>query len=71
MSTPAEIMNSPQKWEVQAEFKEYMSAVNPKMPIIDVASFPSELHASGKTRLIPFDLSEQLKTAYPASTPNH
>ena len=70
MSTPAEIINSPQKWEVQAEFKEYMSAVNPKMPIIDVASFPSELHASGKTRLIPFDLSKQLKTAYPASTPN-
>ncbi len=59
-----------QKWELEAEFKEYMSAVNPTMPKIDVAFFPSDLHHSGETRLIPFDLSASLQTEYPASTPN-
>ncbi|MES1998220.1 MAG: hypothetical protein V4446_02795 [Pseudomonadota bacterium] len=59
-----------QSWEADAQFKEYMSAVNPAMPRIDVAAFPAALHAEGATRLIPFDLSATLRTAYPATTPN-
>lgn len=61
---------SQQQWEQLAEVKEYMSAVNPVMPKIDVVDFPSALHESGETRIIPFDSSEDLKTDYPATTPN-
>ena len=59
-----------QQWETQAEVKEYMSAVNPPMPKIDVIDYPSTLHAEGPTRIIPFDLSKQLETQYPATSPN-
>jgi gentisate 1,2-dioxygenase len=59
-----------QQWEQQADFKEYMSAVNPPMPKIEVVDFPHTLHAEGASRVIPFDLSEHLETAYPATTPN-
>ncbi len=59
-----------QQWETQAEVKEYMSAVNPPMPKIDVIDYPSALHAEGPTRIIPFDLSQQLETKYPATSPN-
>lgn len=59
-----------QKWQRQAEVKEYMSAVNPPMPKIDVIAYESALHKDGDTRIIPFDLSKQLETAYPATSPN-
>jgi len=59
-----------QQWEQQADFKEYMSAVNPSMPKIDVIDYPNSLHEQGETRVIPFDLSEQLQTDYPATSPN-
>ena len=59
-----------QQWEQQAEVKEYMSAVNPPMPKIDVIDYPSALHQGGETRIIPFDLSQQLETSYPATSPN-
>lgn len=59
-----------QQWERQAEVKEYMSAVNPPMPKITVTDYPSRLHQSGATAVIPFDLSAELKTAYPATSPN-
>ncbi|MBN2864440.1 MAG: hypothetical protein JXK16_00370 [Thiotrichales bacterium] len=59
-----------QQWEQQADFKEYMSAVNPNMPKIDVIDYPNTLHESGETRIISFDLSEQLNTDYPATSPN-
>lgn len=59
-----------QKWEQQADFKEYMSAVNPPMPKIDVVDFPHSLHEEGATRVIPFDLQQQLQTPYAATTPN-
>lgn len=59
-----------QHWEHQAEVKEYMSAVNPPMPKIEVIDYPSSLHEVGETRVIPFDLSAQLKTDYPATSPN-
>lgn len=63
-------MNALQHWEAQADFKEYMSAVNPVMPKIAIDSFPSSLHSTGATRLIPFDLSATLQTQYAATTPN-
>jgi len=59
-----------QQWESQAEVKEYMSAVNPPMPKIDVINYPSALHQGGITRIIPFDLSEQLQTDYQVTSPN-
>lgn len=59
-----------QQWEQQADFKEYMSAVNPEMPKIELKAFPSSLHESGATRVIPFDLSKTLQTEYPATSPN-
>jgi hypothetical protein len=31
---------------------------------------PSSLHESGKTRIIPFDLSEELQIPYPCTSPN-
>lgn len=59
-----------QQWEHQADVKEYMSAVNPPMPKIDVIDYPSALHKDGDTRVIPFDLSKQLQTEYAATSPN-
>ncbi|WFE68473.1 hypothetical protein P8S54_09715 [Thiomicrospira sp. R3] len=59
-----------QQWERQADFKEYMSAVNPPMPKIGVERFPNSLYAEGATRVIPFDLSAQLQTHYACTTPN-
>jgi gentisate 1,2-dioxygenase len=60
----------PQIWEAQAEFQEYMSAVNPSMPKIGIDVYPNTLHTTGVTRLIPFDLSANLQTSYAATTPN-
>ncbi|MCI4412104.1 MAG: hypothetical protein JHC38_10580, partial [Thiotrichales bacterium] len=62
--------NMTQSWEAHAQFKEYLSAVNPKMPKIDVEAFLSDSYATGETRLIPFDLSQTLATDYAATTPN-
>lgn len=59
-----------QQWEEQADFKEYMSAVNPPMPPIDVVDYPAELHQQGDTRIIPFDHSKSLDLNYPATSPN-
>ncbi len=59
-----------QKWQHQAQVKEYMSAVNPPMPAIDVIAYPSHLHESGETQIIPFDLSETLKSNGSATSPN-
>ena len=39
---------------------EYGSAANPTMPPIPVLVHPPELHQSGPTRIIPFDLSKHL-----------
>lgn len=66
----ATLLDQPQIWEAQADFKEYMSAVNPSMPKIEVVGFPNTMHADGATRLIPFDLSATLQTRYAATTPN-
>lgn len=59
-----------QQWEHKAQVKEYMSAVNPSMPKIEVVDYPSSLHEGGATRTVPFDLSATLETNYPATSPN-
>ncbi len=59
-----------QQWEAQANVKDYMSAVNPPMPKIEVVSYPASLHQSGATKIIPFDLSKTLELNNPATTPN-
>lgn len=59
-----------QKWERQAEVKEYMSAVNPPMPKIEVVDYPAELHQINQTKIIPLNRSATLQTEYPATTPN-
>lgn len=49
---------------------EYTSAANPDIPQVPVAVHPSSLHESGPTRIIPFDLREQLGVNYRATSPN-
>ena len=56
-----------------AQFFEYSKAANPigsgltsKVPLAD---FPHHLHEEGPTRIIPFDLSEQLRCPGPATSP--
>lgn len=61
---------SQQQWEAQADFKEYMSAVNPPMPKIEIEAFPASIHQQGPTKITPFDLSKSLGTDYPATSPN-
>eukprot|EP00276_Gloeochaete_wittrockiana_P007292 CAMPEP_0184659806 /NCGR_PEP_ID=MMETSP0308-20130426/31125_1 /TAXON_ID=38269 /ORGANISM="Gloeochaete witrockiana, Strain SAG 46.84" /LENGTH=295 /DNA_ID=CAMNT_0027099895 /DNA_START=443 /DNA_END=1330 /DNA_ORIENTATION=+ len=56
--------------EDDVQLFEYMSAANPKMPKIPFGALPAELHESGPTRLIPFDISPHLQTSFPATTPN-
>lgn len=51
-------------------FYEYTSAADPRVPQVPIHAYPAALHQSGKTRVIPFDLSGVLKTDYPATTPN-
>lgn len=70
MKNVEQIQEAVQKWQKDAQVKEYMSAVNPPMPKIDVIAYESALHMAGDTRIIPFDLSKQLETNYPATTPN-
>lgn len=49
---------------------EYTSAANPHMPQVPVASFDAELHMTGQTKVIPFDLSYPLHIDYPCTSPN-
>lgn len=58
------------KWSNDAQYLEYLSAANPKMPAVPYRDFLADLHEQGDTRQIPMDLSQQLQTPYPATTPN-
>lgn len=57
-------------WEAGARFFEYTSAANPQIPQMPFVGFPAALHQSGDTRVIPFDLSQQLGMRWPATSPN-
>jgi len=56
--------------EEDARIFEYTSAANPNMSQIPVMVHPAQLHESGPTRIIPFDLSRQMDIDYPCSSPN-
>ena len=58
------------EWSSASELREYMSASNPDMPKIKISSFDGSLHRTGESRIIPLDLSGDLRTPYPATTPN-
>jgi gentisate 1,2-dioxygenase len=54
-------------------YYEYSKAANPiasgLIPRVPLADFPHHLHESGPTRIIPFDLSKELKCPGPATSP--
>jgi gentisate 1,2-dioxygenase len=56
-------------WEADARFHEYTAAANPQLSQIPSSEFAATLHQTGETGIIPFDLSRQLGTTYPATTP--
>ena len=56
--------------EKDSRIYEYTSAANPNMAPVPVLVHPASLHESGPTRIIPFDLSEHMNIAYPATSPN-
>ena len=62
------------RWTGDARYFEYSKAANPLgsglTPKIPLADFPGRLHQEGGTRVIPFDLSEQLRCPGPATSPS-
>lgn len=57
-------------FEEGSRIYEYTSAANPFLPQVPVRVHPSSLHESGPTRIIPFDLSQEMGIEYSASSPN-
>jgi gentisate 1,2-dioxygenase len=61
------------RFAADGEYYEYSKAANPigagLIPPVPLADFPHDLHEQGATRVIPFDLSAQLKCAGPATSP--
>ena len=58
--------------EGSAEYFEYSKAANPvgrQTSKVPYADFPSRLHEEGPTRIVPFDLSDQLHCQGPATSP--
>lgn len=49
---------------------EYMKAADPDIPHVPIRPFPSSAHREGPSRVVHFDHSRELKTDYPASSPN-
>jgi gentisate 1,2-dioxygenase len=73
MSAATRDEGTPGRWTEDAQFFEYSKAANPigsgltsKVPLAD---FPGHLHQAGPTRVVPFDLSEQLRCSGPATSP--
>jgi gentisate 1,2-dioxygenase len=58
------------EWVATSEIYEYTSSANPKMSEIPIRVFGPELHQEGPSRIVPFDLSEDLQLDYPATSPN-
>jgi gentisate 1,2-dioxygenase len=60
-------------WTGDARFFEYSEAADPigagAISPIPAVRFSSELYADGPTRVVPLDLSRELRTAYPATSP--
>jgi gentisate 1,2-dioxygenase len=62
-----------QRWTRAAQYFEYSKAANPigsgLISRVPLADFPHRLHEEGPTGVTPFDLSEQLGCAGPATSP--
>ena len=62
-----------ERWTSHAQYFEYSKAANPigsgRTSPVPLADFPSRLHEGGPTRVIPFDLSDQLRCSGPATSP--
>lgn len=60
-------------WTGDARFFEYSQAADPigagVISPIPAVSFPAQLYASGPSRVVPLDLSGDLRTPYPATSP--
>ena len=60
-------------WTGDARFFEYSEAADPigsgAISAIPVVAFPAELYAGGSTRIVALDLSDRLRTPYPATSP--
>ena len=57
------------KWDRPLDF-EYLQAADPEIPAVPIRTFSGELHREGPTRVVHFDHSKELKTDYPATSPN-
>lgn len=49
---------------------EYMKAADPQIPHVPIKPFQSSAHREGASSVVHFDNSRELKTDYPASSPN-
>ena len=61
--------NSATQWETDTIYYEFSAAVAPKLPAIPHAKFGAELHQQGETRIVALDLSSQLQSIAPATSP--
>ena len=61
--------NSTTQWEADSIYYEFSAAVAPKLPAIPCTIFDAQLHQQGATRIIPLDLSPQLQSIAPATSP--
>ncbi len=57
------------KWDKPLDY-EYLKAADPQVPAVPIKPFPAELHREGPSRIVHFDHSKELKTDYPATSPN-
>ena len=62
-----------ERWTAAGLYFEYGKAANPMaggyITQVPLADFPHRLHEEGPTRVIPFDLSKELRCAGPATSP--
>ncbi|MEL6930361.1 MAG: hypothetical protein AAFO95_17245 [Cyanobacteria bacterium J06600_6] len=61
--------NPATQWETDNLYYEFSSAVAPKLPAIPCTTFDAKLHEQGATRIIPLDLSPQMQSIAPATSP--
>ena len=61
--------NSATEWDVDSQYYEFSAAVAPKLPAIPCTTFDAELHQQGVTKIIPLDLSSQMQSIAPATSP--
>ncbi|MEM7595777.1 MAG: hypothetical protein AAF383_30465 [Cyanobacteria bacterium P01_A01_bin.83] len=57
------------QWDANNLYYEFSAGVAPKLPAIPCQTFDRELHQQGVTKIIPLDLSPQMQTVAPATSP--